>query len=73
MYIVKYYIAFWTHVNFYVRRRSVVAIIPALQPGRPGSIPGGNRIFNFYTGTECVNYLSLFCPVLSLAVALMFC
>ena len=41
----------------------LVGRIPAIEPGGPGSIPGGVRDFNFYPGTGCVSFA--FCPVLS--------
>ena len=46
----------------------------AFQPGALGSILGGVRDYKLYSGTECVSYraLSVFCHVLSLAVALTF-
>ena len=49
-------------------RRSVVGRVPAFQPGGPGSIPGGVRNFNSYSGP-----LSVFHPVLSPAEALTLC
>ena len=32
----------------------MIGRVPALQPGGPGSIPGGVRNFNFYPGIGCV-------------------
>ena len=69
----------WTIKIFYfvcsiysiVRRRGVVGRILAFQPGGQGSIPGGFRNFNFYSGTGCVPFV--FCSVWSIAVALTLC
>ena len=52
-------------------RSDVMVIIPAVQPGGPGSIIDGVRQFNLYPGIWYVSFV--FCPVLSLAVALTFC
>ena len=57
--------------NFHIRRRGVVARVPAFQPGGPGSIPGGVRNFNFCPWIGCVSFV--FCPVLSPAEALTLC
>ena len=38
----------------YIRRRGVVDRVPAFQPSAPGSIPGGDRNFNFCPGIGCV-------------------
>ena len=51
-----------------VRRRGVVGGVPAFQTGGPGSIPGGVRNFYFYHVLGCMSFV--FCPVLSLALAL---
>ena len=48
-----------------VRRRGVADKDPAFQPGGPGSIPGGVRNFNFYSGPGCVSFVSVLSCVVS--------
>ena len=38
----------------------MVGSVPGFQPGGPGSIPGGVRIFNFYPGIGCVSFVLYF-------------
>ena len=57
-------------VNVCVCLRGVGGRIPVFQPGGLGSYPGRDRNFNFCPGTGCECPLTVFCPVLSLMVAL---
>ena len=54
-----------------VRRNGVVGRVSAFHPRGKVSITGAVRNVNFYPGTGCVSFV--FCPVLSLTVALTFC